>query len=116
MGWGVSHIFYAINTMLIVLFQFYRTPFVITDEMDRIFAIFAGRPQDPSFEKDRIAADAIIESTGALLHFTNGCQVLPRPTNGCAKNRRGKFKTAHVGVSYGGGQKVCFPQQSSLCT
>ena len=103
MGWDVSLMFHSVS---VVSFTFYSTPFVITDEMDRIFAIFAGRPQDPSFEKDRVLADSVIESTGAQLQFSSGCHVLPRPTNGCAKNRRGKFKTAHVGVSYGGRQKV----------
>ncbi|KAK7676009.1 hypothetical protein QCA50_021044 [Cerrena zonata] len=83
------------------------TPFVITDEEDRIFVIFAGRPQDPSYEDDRLAADAVLEDTHAKLQFgSNGCQVLPRPTNGCGKNRRGGFKTANVGISYGGGQKA----------
>lgn len=105
MGWDVSFI---LHFVLLVFFTSYSKPFVITDEMDRIFAIFAGRPQDPSFERDRIVADTIIQATGTQLHFPNNCQVLPRPTGGCAKNRRGKFKTAHVGVSYGGGQKVCY--------
>ena len=75
--------------------------------MGRIFPIVVGRPQDPSFEKDRLMADAIIDSTSLQLQSSNGCQVLPRPTNGRAKTSRGNFKTASVGVSYSGGQKVC---------
>ncbi|KAK7676418.1 hypothetical protein QCA50_020636 [Cerrena zonata] len=82
-------------------------PFVITDEEDRIFVIFAGRPQDPTYETDRLEADVVLQATRDQLQYGGGdCQVLPRPTNGCAKNRRGNFKTANVGISYGGGQKA----------
>ncbi|KAK7678902.1 hypothetical protein QCA50_018042 [Cerrena zonata] len=64
------------------------TPFVVTGQEDRIFIIFAGRPQDPTYEDDSLLADAILQDTHNKLQFGSGnCQVLPR-------------------VSYGGGQKA----------
>lgn len=48
----------------------------------------------------------LLADTCKVLHFGH-FQCIPNPSGGATENRRGDFKTAAAGVSFGGGQKVC---------
>lgn len=47
----------------------------------------------------------VLSETCKTLHFGQS-QCIPNPSSKSKENRRGAFKTAAVGVSYGGGQTV----------
>lgn len=47
----------------------------------------------------------VLRETCEALRFGQS-QCIPNPSGGSKENRRGAFKTAAVGVSYGGGQTV----------
>ncbi len=83
-----------------------RTPVLITDKEGRIIVILAGRPtEDESYVESMERLQCVLAETRESLRFGK-YQCVPAPSSGATENRRGNFKTAAVGVSYGGGQKV----------
>jgi hypothetical protein len=70
-----------------------RTAIPITDECDRIIALLAGRPDDPTFEESHCAAANEMERA-------RGKMRLPA----CVpKHRRGKFYAEAAGTTLGPG-------------
>ena len=79
---------------------------VATDKQGRLVAVFAGAPTDASWQQDSLPAiHAALDTAAQDLRF-GGCECLPDPPGGSKVNRRGEFKTAAIGVSFGGGQQV----------
>src|SRR5882672_5182604 len=74
-----------------------RTPCLIIDRNDCIIGTLAGQPHDPSWSDVGNDASQVIRDAGAKASF-NKKQV---------RHRRGSFSGLVVGVSFGGGQKVC---------
>lgn len=90
--------------------RFHSERMVLVDADDRIIGALAGSPRDQDDFKE------IIGDVESLLHAT-GPRVRARQCGPCkgkdwdnqcrkCRERRGKFKTLSVGISYGGGQTV----------
>ncbi|TFK70210.1 hypothetical protein BDN72DRAFT_766924, partial [Pluteus cervinus] len=78
-------------------------PHSILDSEGRIIGALVGRPSHPGWE------DAKRDACDALRHIR-----LESEAGGCfgpddLDHRRGRFLALPVGISYGGGQMVCFP-------
>ena len=73
-----------------------RHPFVIVDEHRRVLAVPVGRPVGDSTWDNTV--DRVVAAFGVA------GREFKFPKVG---DRRGKYNTFAVGVSYGGGQKVC---------
>ena len=77
-----------------------RKPRVLLDKARRIFAVLAGRPDDPSW-------DMSMKRVASLMTH---CRIAGRRDGAFAGDpdvhRRGSFTAMPTGVSFGGGQKV----------
>ncbi|KIY47958.1 hypothetical protein FISHEDRAFT_16875, partial [Fistulina hepatica ATCC 64428] len=71
-----------------------RTPTPLVDEDDRVFAVLAGQPDDPSWKDVHASA---VEALDEARHNVNWRKQGP--------NQRGRFQVLNCGVSFGGGQK-----------
>lgn len=79
---------------------------LITDREGRIVVILVGRPAgDATWDAALQGVQEALAETAAALRFGDS-QFLPARSSSVTENRRGDFRTAAVGVSYGGGQKV----------
>ena len=89
---------------------------LLVDEEGRILAVLVGRPGDvPGREPWQDLHDEVLGAMRQLeqdLHWGSD-QVLPRLPGSKGKNRRGKYRSANDGPSYGGGQKVSAGSLSS---
>lgn len=95
---------------------------IITDKRDRAMATLAGRPDDLTWLPSMSRLQNKVAEAAKKLRFDKG-QTLPAPSRAKGKkrrqgkNRRGDFKTASVGISFGGGQRVTDLVSSELvCT
>jgi hypothetical protein len=70
-----------------------RTAIPITDECDRVMALLAGRPDDPTFE----------ESHRAAANEMEGARSKMRLPERVPEHRRGKFYAEAVGTTLGPG-------------
>jgi len=81
------------------------SPVALTDSEGRVVVVLVGRPiGDGSWNETVEQLDIALEQARADLAFGIS-ECLPRPSRDCKVNRRGDFKTAAAGISYGGGQK-----------
>jgi hypothetical protein len=74
----------------------------IVDSKDRIIAVLVGQPNDPTWDQ------AILDATMAMESAQEEGQEEGCFTEKFLSHRRGEFLAFPVGVSFGGGQKVCF--------
>ena len=77
---------------------FESTPHAVVDVKDRIVAMLAGAPEEKGW------CCVVENATRELVEAGKAIYVA-----GKDPFQRGKFPTLAVGVSYGGGQKVCCP-------
>ncbi|KAH7918686.1 hypothetical protein BV22DRAFT_993901, partial [Leucogyrophana mollusca] len=82
-----------------------RTPHVIVDAEDRILAVLAGRPDDPTW-------DDVVEDATKALHEAGLAAKIPVKKR---RHRRGEYPALAAGVSYGGGQTVPRNLKNSTC-
>jgi len=90
MGWVVGC---ASVRVLPLIHSGLSTPVAILDADDRIIAVLAGRPSANDWDQVHTHMSSLLEQAGAKAVPTR-CE------------RRGKFTSLSVGVSYGGGQSV----------
>lgn len=93
LGWEVMRFnmcenFYADNS--------YRTAIPITDECDRVVALLAGCPDDPTFEESHHAAANAMEGARSKMRLPEHVPL----------RRRGKFYAEAVGTTLGPGAMV----------
>lgn len=72
----------------------FSTPTAIVDAQDRIVAIMAGHPDDPSWPNLQRQAAEALEARRPYCHIPKSHR----------KHRRGGFAALNCGVSHGGGQ------------
>ncbi|THG93679.1 hypothetical protein EW026_g7625 [Hermanssonia centrifuga] len=85
----------------------------LTDKQGMVFGVLCGRPADSPGKTWAESCEGVttaLRQAEADLDF-DGSPIIPEISSEKkgknAKNRRGKFKTASMGVSYGGGQSSC---------
>lgn len=80
---------------------------LLLDKDEHIVGILAGKPiDDPAWDTETVPGiEAALKQASADLHFKDSTS-LPIPPGSRGRNRRGDYKTAAVGSSYGGGQRV----------
>jgi hypothetical protein len=69
------------------------------DKEMRIIGVLGGRPNDPEYLRQTEKAAEELETARGELNFQ------PDQRGG----RRGAFSSVSAGISFGGGQQVCFP-------
>lgn len=74
-------------------FDIFRTPTGIVDQEDRIITILAGRPQGQDWDGVQMGMSTELQSAASAIR-------------GAGEERRGKYTSLSVGISYGGGQMV----------
>lgn len=79
-----------------------RTPITILDDDGRVVAVLVGRPLKKSGEFDDWP-QVVIGLEAAINQLERDSTFSEKQSD----HRRGRFRTKSLGVSHGGGQKVC---------
>jgi hypothetical protein len=69
------------------------------DEDARVMVMLVGRPDDPTWDQNGVEAVEAMDIAQTQAVFRH------------SSHRRGDYPTVANGLSYGGGQKVCFPSR-----